>query len=89
MAYAKKKYTRDQLEEMIGELQTQLVELKDDAKKADPDGGTVECEICHGRYTYKNAATHRKSQKHKNEVEHLKTLHRILKSRTLDGRQAN
>lgn len=84
----KNKYTKQQLEEMIGELQTSLVELnitEKNGKKIDRNH-KIECDICGGHYTAVNASKHMKTRRHINEVEHMKQLKRILRARTIEGR---
>ncbi|HMG17006.1 MAG TPA: hypothetical protein VK590_16225 [Saprospiraceae bacterium] len=88
MSNYKKKYTKDQIEEMLGELQEQLIEIKadeHDKQVLNKDTG-ITCEVCGGKYTRSNASIHRKTKKHINEAEHVKAMRRLIRSKGIDGR---
>lgn len=79
---------KEQIEEMIAHLQSQLADIKAEGSL---EGGydhkqSVICSVCGGRYTKANVTSHRKTRRHQIEAEHLDTIKRILKSKTLDGR---
>jgi hypothetical protein len=44
------------------------------------------CDICGGRYTIANKSKHVKTKKHINEVEWMKSLKKVARSKTLVGR---
>lgn len=88
MAEETKRYPKAQIEQMIEVLQTQLTELNEEPneKNGYSRNKRVICNICGGSYTRGNGATHRKTRKHKNEVQHLEAINRLIKSKGLDGR---
>lgn len=83
-----KKYTKDQIEEMIGALQEQLVEIKYTEKNNQKiDNKTkIICNICGGSYDKSNISHHRKTKKHRLEIEHMRQLERLVKSKKMEGR---
>jgi hypothetical protein len=77
-----------EIEEMINVLQSELAEVKAEGSTEtgyDRKNRAI-CSICGGRYTKTNVTTHRKTRKHRMEVEHLEAIRRIVRSKTLDGR---
>lgn len=82
------KYTSNEIEAMIAELQSQLVEQRKTQQNIDKYDRTdkIRCDICGGRYIKSNAAVHRRTKKHMNEVEHINELRRLVKSKNLEGR---
>ena len=88
MSIYKKEFSKQQLEQIIGELEAQLIDKKESenkAKRTDPNA-KIECDLCGGSYSSANAAVHRRTKKHMKEEEHLKQLKRILRARTIEGR---
>jgi len=83
-----KKYTKGEIEEMIGTLHEQLIEINSAEKTAQKldKNIKIECDICGGKYVKSNLSHHRKTMKHKREVEHLRSLQRLIKSKKMEGR---
>ncbi len=88
MSIYKKALTKQQLEQVIGELEAQLIEKKIEENKAKSidKNANIECELCGGKYSHINASRHRRTKKHMKEEEHLKQMKRILRARTIEGR---
>lgn len=88
MSIYEKDLSKKQIEQIIGELESKLFEIKNNENKAKSidKNSKIECEVCGGRYSHINAAKHRKTKKHIREEEHLRQLKRILRARTIEGR---
>ncbi len=77
--------TVEQLQDLIASLK-QIIVLKNEEQRIQNNNDKHKCDICGGYYTYKNKSKHSKTAKHKTAVEHMDTVRRIAKSKTLIAR---
>lgn len=80
---------KELIKQRIAELQAKLIviESKEPRKKTNSDRDQkMKCDICSGKYTWQNKNTHNKTARHQRELQHIDTVRRIARAKTLDGR---
>jgi Tfp pilus assembly major pilin PilA len=80
---------KNEIKQKIAELQAQLILIESKEprrKKVSERNEKHVCEICGGKYTWQNKSTHIKTKKHIREVQHIDTIRRVARAKTLDGR---
>jgi hypothetical protein len=80
-----KTMTTEELRNLKDIIQEQIA-LRDEKPKKPKLDEVVKCNICTGSYTYKHKSRHEKTDRHMVAKEHLDTLKRLARSKTLAGR---
>lgn len=82
------KYTTEQLQEMIEELNNQLDlnKVKDAELYPKLSDDKLNCKLCGGKYTRQNRRVHERTKKHIAEVNHIRSMRALLNSKKIDGR---